>query len=132
AKTLPEFIAYAKANPGMMNVAVPGNGSGPHVAGELFKMMAGINIVSVPYRDPAPALTDLISGQVQVMFVAVPAAIGYIRAGELRALAVSPELGPDELPGMPGDAGIVHGDEASGCVWNRAPQRSPHTNVAKL
>src|SRR6516162_6191888 len=78
AKTLPEFIAYAKANPGKVNIAVPGNGSGPHVAGELFKMMAEINIVDVPYRGPAPAFTDLISGQVQVMFVALPAAIGYI------------------------------------------------------
>src|SRR5262249_26329596 len=79
AKTLPEFIDYAKANPGKVNIAVPGNGSGPHVAGELFKMMAEINIVNVPYRGPAPAFTDLISGQVQVMFVALPAAIGYIR-----------------------------------------------------
>src|SRR5262249_996963 len=84
AKTLPEFIDYAKANPGKVNIAVPGNGSGPHVAGELFKMMAEINIVNVPYRGPAPPFTDLISGQVQVMFVALAAAIGYIRAGELR------------------------------------------------
>ena len=89
AKTVAEFIAYAKANPGKVNIAVPGNGSGPHVAGELFKMMTEINIVNVPYRGPAPAFTDLISGQVQVMFVALPAAIGYIKAGELRALAVT-------------------------------------------
>jgi tripartite-type tricarboxylate transporter receptor subunit TctC len=87
ARTLREFIAYAKANPGKMNIASPGNGSGPHVAGELLKMMTGINIVHVPYRGPAPAFTDLISGQVQVTFGALPAAIGYIRAGELRALA---------------------------------------------
>jgi len=89
AKTLPEFIDYARANPGKVNIAVPGNGSGPHVAGELFKMMAEINLVNVPYRGPGPAFTDLISGQVQVMFVALPAAIGYIRVGELRALAVT-------------------------------------------
>jgi tripartite-type tricarboxylate transporter receptor subunit TctC len=89
AKTLPEFIAYAKANPGKMNMASPGNGSGPHVAGGLFKMMTGVNIVHVPYRGAAPAFTDLLGGQVQVMFAAVPVAIGYIRGGELRALAVA-------------------------------------------
>src|SRR5215469_15599675 len=86
AKTLPEFIAYAKANPGKMNIASPGKGSGPHVAGELFKMVAGIDLVTVPYRGAAPALTDLISGRVQVSFVALPVAIGHIGAGELRPL----------------------------------------------
>src|SRR5262245_20759761 len=132
AKTLPEFIAYAKANPGMMNVAVPGNGSGPHVAGELFKMMAGINIVSVPYRGPAPALTDLISGQVQVMFVALPAAIGYIRAGELRALAVTSASRSSELPDLPAVAEFVQGYEASGWIGIGAPRGTPAAIIDKL
>jgi tripartite-type tricarboxylate transporter receptor subunit TctC len=101
AKTLPEFIAYAKANPGRMNMASPGNGSGPHVAGELFKMMTGVNIVHVPYRGPAPAFTDLLAGQVQVMFAAVPVAIGYMRSGELRALAVASATRWSELPSLP-------------------------------
>src|SRR5262249_60348826 len=125
AKTLPEFIAYAKANPGMMNVAVPGNGSGPHVAGELFKMMAGINIVSVPYRGPAPALTDLISGQVQVMFGALPAAIGYIRAGELRALAVTSASRPSGVLGLLAGFGVVPGCRGEGWGWRGGGQRSP-------
>jgi len=132
AKTLPEFIAYAKANPGIMNIAAPGNGSGPHVAGELFKMMAGINIVSVPYRGPAPALTDLISGQVQVMFAALPAAIGYIRAGELRALAVTSASRSSELPDLPAVAEFVQGYEASGWIGIGAPRGTPAAIIDKL
>ena len=89
AKTVPEFIAYAKANPGKINMASPGSGTAPHVAGELFKMMTGIDMVHVPYRGAAPALTDLIGGQVQVMFGPLPASIGDIKAGKLRALAVT-------------------------------------------
>jgi tripartite-type tricarboxylate transporter receptor subunit TctC len=89
AKTVPEFIAYAKANPGKLNMASPGNGTTPQVAGELFKLMAGVNLVHVPYRGAAPALTDLLGGQVQVMFGTMPSSIHYIRDRKLRALAVT-------------------------------------------
>ncbi len=85
AKTVPEFIAYAKANPGKLNMASAGNGSSPHVAGELFKMMTGVDMVHVPYRGGGAALTDLIGGQVHVMFGNMPASIEHIRAGKLRA-----------------------------------------------
>jgi len=87
AKTVPEFISYAKANPGKLNMASPGNGSGPHLAGELFKLMAGIDMVHVPYRASPPALTDLIGGQVQVMFSPLSSSIEYVKSGKLRALA---------------------------------------------
>jgi tripartite-type tricarboxylate transporter receptor subunit TctC len=123
AKTLPEFIAYAKANPGRMNMASPGNGSGPHVAGELFKMMTGVNIVHVPYRGAAPAFTDLLVGQVQVMFAAVPAAIGYMRSGELRALAVASATRWSELPNLPAVAEFVPDYEASGWIGIGATAR---------
>jgi len=132
AKTLPEFIDYAKANPGKVNIAVPGNGSGPHVAGELFKMMTEINIVNVPYRGPAPAFTDLISGQVQVMFVALPAAIGYIKAGELRALAVTGASRSSELPDVPAVAEFVQAYEASGWIGIGAPKSTPAEIIDKL
>jgi tripartite-type tricarboxylate transporter receptor subunit TctC len=89
AKTIPEYIVYAKANPGKINVASPGNGTSEHIAGELFKMMAGVNTVHVPYRGGAPALTDLLGGQIQVLIITLPAAIEYIKAGTLRALAVT-------------------------------------------
>ena len=89
AKTVPEFIAYAKANPGKINMASAGIGTVPHVAGELFKMMTGVNMVHVPYRGEAPAITDLLGGQVQVMFSRRSLSIEYIRAGKLRALAVT-------------------------------------------
>src|SRR5262244_1820029 len=89
AKTVPEFIAYARANPGKINMASGGSGTPAHVSGELFKMMAGVNIVHVPYRGEALALPDLISGQVQLLFGVMPASLGYIRAGKLRALAVT-------------------------------------------
>jgi tripartite-type tricarboxylate transporter receptor subunit TctC len=132
AKTLPEFIAYAKANPGKMNIASPGKGSGPHVAGELFKMMAGINIVTVPYRGAAPAFTDLISGQVQVMFVALPAAMGHIRADDLRALAVTSASRWSELPDVPAVAEYVQGYEASGWIGIGAPRGTPAAIIDKL
>ena len=132
AKTLPEFIAYARTNPGKVNIAVPGNGSGPHVAGELFKMMTEINIVNVPYRGPAPAFTDLISGQVQVMFVALPAAIGYIRAGELRALAVTGASRSSELPDVAAVAEFVQAYEASGWIGIGAPKGTPAEIIDKL
>ena len=84
-KTVPEFITYAKANPGKLNFASPGNGTTAHVAGELFKMMAGVNMIHVPYRGGAPAVADLIAGQVQVSFDTMPTSIEHIRAGKLRA-----------------------------------------------
>ena len=101
AKTVPEFIAYAKANPGKLNMASAGNGTATHVAGELFKMMAGVDMVHVPYRGAAPALTDLLGGQVQVMFGAMTASIGYIRAGKLRALAVTTATRSERAAGHP-------------------------------
>ena len=100
AKTVPEFIAYARANPGKLSMASPGSGTAPHIAGELFKMMAGIDMVHVPYRGGAPALTDLISGQVQVYFGALPVSIEHIRAGKLRALGGDRS---DTLGGAAGD-----------------------------
>jgi tripartite-type tricarboxylate transporter receptor subunit TctC len=100
-KTVPEFVAYAKANPGKINMGSAGNGSSNHVSGELFKMMSGVNMVHVPYRGGAPALTDLISGQVQVMFVSVAQSIEYVRAGKLRALAVTSTTRLEALPGIP-------------------------------
>ena len=102
AKTVPQFIAYAKANPGKISMASPGSGTAPHIAGELFKMMAGIDMVHVPYRSGAPALTDLISGQVQVYFGALPVSIEHIRAGKLRPLAVTSS---DPLGGVAGNPG---------------------------
>jgi tripartite-type tricarboxylate transporter receptor subunit TctC len=132
ARTLPEFIAYAKANPGKMNIASPGNGSGPHVAGELLKMMTGINIVHVPYRGPGPAFTDLMSGEVQVMFGALPVAIGYIRAGELRALAITSATRSSELPDLPAVAEFVPGYEASGWIGIGAPRGTPAAVIDKL
>ena len=101
AKTVPEFIAYAKANPGKINMASAGNGTAPHVAGELFKMMAGVDMVHVPYRGAAPALTDLIGGQVQVMFAMHGPSIEHIRAGKLRALAVTTATRSEALPDVP-------------------------------
>ena len=132
AKTIPEFIAYAKANPGRMNMASPGNGSGPHVAGELFKMMTGVNIVHVPYRGAAPAFTDLLAGQVQVMFAAVPAAIGYMRSGELRALAVASATRWSELPNLPAVAEFIPDYEASGWIGIGAPGGTSAAIIDKL
>ena len=132
AKTLPEFIAYAKDNPGRMNMASPGNGSGPHVAGELFKMMTGVNIVHVPYRGAAPAFTDLLAGQVQVMFAAVPAAIGYMRSGELRALAVASATRWSKLPNLPAVAEFIPDYEASGWIGIGAPRGTSAAIIDKL
>src|SRR5215813_10271639 len=101
AKTIPEVIAYAKANPRKLNMASPGVGTTPHVAGELFKMMAGVDMVHVPYRGGGPALTDLFAGQVQVMFPATVSSIEYIRAGRLRALAVTTAMRSEALPDLP-------------------------------
>ena len=122
AKTVPEFIAYAKANPGKINMASAGNGSVAHVSGELFKMMAGVNMVHVPYRGAAPALTDLLGGQVQVMFDTMPASIEHIRAGKLRALAVTTATRSEALPDIPTVGEFVPGYEASGLVRHRRAQ----------
>jgi len=100
AKTVPEFIAYAKANSGKISMASAGIGSGPHMAGELFKMMAGVNMVHVPYRGSGPALIDLIGGQVQIYFDGLPTSMEHIKAGKLRALAVTTAARADVLPDM--------------------------------
>ena len=116
AKSLPEFIAYAKANPRKLNMASAGTGTGPHIAGELFKMMAAVDMVHVPYRGGGPALNDLLGGQVQVYFPTTVASIGYIRSGRLRALAVTAATRSDALPDIPTVGELVPGYEAS--AWN--------------
>ena len=132
AKTVPEFIAYAKANPGRINMASGGIGSPTHVAGELFKMMAGIDMMHVPYRSEAPALTDLIAGQVQVMFGVMPASLGYVRAGKLRALAVTTAKRQEALPDVPAIAEFLPGYEASGWYGIVVPKATPTEIVEKL
>ena len=132
AKTVPEFIAYAKANPGKINMASAGNGSTPHVSGELFKMMTGVNMVHVPYRGAAPALTDLISGQVQVMFENPLSSIEFIRAGKLRPLAVTTATRSEVLPDLPTVSDFVPGYEASGWFGIGAPKDTPAEIVGKL
>jgi tripartite-type tricarboxylate transporter receptor subunit TctC len=132
AKTVPEFIAYAKANPGKINMASVGIGSGPHIAGELFKMTAGVNMVHVPYRGGGPALTDLLGGQVQVMFPGTIASIEYIRAGRLRALAVTTATRSEALPGIPTMGEFVPGYEASQWFGIGAPKNTPTDIVDKL
>jgi len=132
AKTVPEFIAYAKANPGRISMASAGNGTSPHVAGELFKMMAGVNLIHVPYRGSAPALTDLLGGQVQVTFDPVPASIEYIRAGRLRPLAVTTKSRSEALPDVPTVADFLPGYEASNWWGVCAPKNTPAEIVDKL
>jgi len=123
-KTVPEFIAYAKANPGRLNFASAGNGTSQHVSGELFKTMTGVNMVHVPYRGNAPALTDLVGGQVQVMFDNIPTSIEHIRAGKLRPLAVTTTARSDVLPDLPTVADFVPGYEASGWFGIGAPRNT--------
>jgi tripartite-type tricarboxylate transporter receptor subunit TctC len=132
AKTLPEFIAYAKANPATINMGSAGSGASDHMAGELFKMMTGINLVHVPYRGAAPALADLIGGQVQVMFGSLPPSIEYIRSGKLRGLAVTTSTRSDALPELPTVSDFVPGYEASGWYGVCAPSRTPVEIVDKL
>jgi tripartite-type tricarboxylate transporter receptor subunit TctC len=132
AKTVPEFIAYAKANPRNLNMASPGNGSPNHVSGELFKMMTGVDMVHVPYRSGGPALTDLLGGQMQVMFPAIVSSIEYIRADRLRALAVTAATRSDELPDIPTVAEFVPGYEASNWFGVGAPKTTPAETVEKL
>jgi tripartite-type tricarboxylate transporter receptor subunit TctC len=132
AKTVPEFIAYAKANPGKLNMASAGNGSTTHVSGELFKMMTGVNMVHVPYRGAAPALTDLISGQVQVTFENPLASIEFIRAGKLRALAVTTATRSEVLPDLPTVGDFVPGYDASAWYGIGAPKGTPGEIINKL
>jgi tripartite-type tricarboxylate transporter receptor subunit TctC len=131
AKTVPEFIAYAKTNPGKLNMASGGNGSAGHVSGELFKMMTGVNMVHVPYRGAAPALTELLGGQVQVTF-SDTSSIEYIRADKLRALAVTTATRLEVLPDTPTVGEFVPGFEASNFLGIGAPKNTPAEIVVKL
>jgi tripartite-type tricarboxylate transporter receptor subunit TctC len=132
AKSVPEFIAYAKANPGKVKIASAGIGTGTHMASELFQMMAGVKMVHVPYRGGAPAFTDLLGAQVQVYFPVVPAAIEYIRAGKLRALAVTSATRLESLPDIPTVAEFLPGYEASNWYGVGAPKNTPGEIVEKL
>jgi tripartite-type tricarboxylate transporter receptor subunit TctC len=132
ANSLDDFVAYAKANPGKVNLASAGNGTPHHLAGELFKMMTGIDMVHVPYRGEAPALTDLIGGQVQVMFTPMGSALGYIQSGELRALAVTSPTRMNVLPNVPTVEESVPGYEASGWFGVCAPKNTPAGIVERL
>jgi tripartite-type tricarboxylate transporter receptor subunit TctC len=132
AKTVAEFIAYAKANPGKISYASGGVGSPPHAAGELFKMMAGVNMTHVPYRGTNLAIPDMISGQVQVIFAFIPDAIEYIRAGNLRALAVTTATRLDSLPELPTVGDALPGFEATSLQGLCAPKNTPGTIVEKL
>jgi tripartite-type tricarboxylate transporter receptor subunit TctC len=132
AKTVPEFLAYAKANPGKISMATGGVGSSSHVFGELFKMMAGINLVAVPYRGGGPALVDMLSEQVDVIFVPTPASIEYVRAGRLRALGVTSTTRVEILPDLPPVAEFVPGYEASSWLGICAPRNTPVEIIDKL
>jgi tripartite-type tricarboxylate transporter receptor subunit TctC len=131
-RTVPELIAYAKANPGKINMASAGNGSPPHAAGELFKMMAGVDIVHVPYRGGGPALVDLLGGQVQIFFGVLASAIEYIKAGKLRALAVTTATPVEALPDVPMLNTYLPGYEASDWYGICAPKGTPAEIVNKL
>jgi tripartite-type tricarboxylate transporter receptor subunit TctC len=131
-KNVPEFIAYAKANPGKLNFASGGNGSSQHLSGELFKMMTGVNMLHVPYRGAGPALTDLLGGQVQVMFDNVSSSIEYIRAGGLRPLAVTTATRSEALPDLPTVGDFVPGYEASAVNGIGAPRATPTEIIDKL
>ena len=132
AKTVPEFIAYAKTSPGKINYASAGTGTSTHLTGELFKMMAGVDMVHVPYRGGGPAFNDLLAGQVQVTFFTTVSSIGYIRAGRLRALAVTAATRSEALPGIPTVGEFVPGYEASNWFGVGAPKATPAEIVEKL
>jgi tripartite-type tricarboxylate transporter receptor subunit TctC len=132
ANTVAEFISYARANPEKLNMASAGNGSSPHMAGELFKTMAGVNLVHVPYRGQGPALTDLLGGQVQVLFATTPGTTEYIRTGKLRALAVTSAARAEVLPELPTVGDFVRGYEASQWYGIGAPLNTPAEIVDRL
>jgi tripartite-type tricarboxylate transporter receptor subunit TctC len=132
AHTIPEFIAYARANPGKINAASPGTGTTQHLSGELLRIMTGINIVHVPYRGGAPALTDLLGGQVQLYFGAIASSIEYIRAGKLRALAVTSTMRSETLPDVPSISEFLPGFEAKSWFGIGAPKSTPAEIIDKL
>jgi tripartite-type tricarboxylate transporter receptor subunit TctC len=132
ARTVPEFISHAKANPGQLSMGSPGTGTSPHMAGELLKFMAGIDLVHVPYRGSPPALTDLLGGRLQVMFSPLPPSIEYIRTGKLRALAVTTATRSDALPDVPSVGDFVPGYEASAFYGIGAPTNTPAQIVNRL
>src|SRR5262245_9612055 len=132
ARTVPEFIAHAKANPGKLNMASAGNGTTPHLAGELFKMMTGVDMVHVPYRGSGPALTDLLGGQVQVYFGPMPPSIEHIRSGKLRALGVTSARRSQALPDIPSVSDFVPGYEASQWYGIGVPKNTRADNIDKL
>jgi tripartite-type tricarboxylate transporter receptor subunit TctC len=132
AKTVPEFIAYAKANPGKINMASSGIGGSQHVCGELFKFMTGVDMVHVPYRGSTPALTDLLGGQVQVMFDTTPSSLPHIRSGGLRALAVTTAMRSEMLPETPAMGEFVPGYEASAWLGFGAPKDTPAAVVDRI
>jgi tripartite-type tricarboxylate transporter receptor subunit TctC len=132
AETVPEFIAYAKANPGKINMASSGQGSSPHLYGELFKVMAGVDLVTVQYRGSGPALPELLAGQCQVMFDSVVSSIEHIRAGKLRALAVTSATRANILPELPTVGEFVPGYEGSGWQGIGAPKATPPQVIEKL
>jgi tripartite-type tricarboxylate transporter receptor subunit TctC len=132
AKTVPEFIAYAKANPGKVNMASSGTGGGGHLAGELFKMMAGVDLVHVPYRGNGPALAALLGGQVEVLFPTLASSIAYIRAGTLRGLAVTGAMRSDALPDLPTVGEFVPGYEVTAWYGVGAPKGTPAEVIDKL
>jgi tripartite-type tricarboxylate transporter receptor subunit TctC len=130
--SIPELIAYAKANPGKLNMASSGNGSTIHMSGELFKMLTGINVVHVPYRGGAPALTDLIAGQVQVMFDNIPTCAEHVKSGKLRGLAVTSTTRSEVLPDLPVVADFLPGYEASAWYGIGAPKGTPPEIIERL
>jgi tripartite-type tricarboxylate transporter receptor subunit TctC len=132
ASTVPEFIAHAKANPGKINTASAGIGSGNHIAGELFRMITGVELIHVPYRGAGPALVDLLGGQVQVMFATLSSSIEYVRAGKVRALAVTTATRAPVLPDLPTVGDFLSGYEASFWTGVVAPKNTPAEIVGKL
>jgi tripartite-type tricarboxylate transporter receptor subunit TctC len=132
AKTVGEFVAYAKANPGKLNMASPGYGTGPHMAGELFKIMAGVDMQHVPYRGSPPALTDLMAGQVQLMFSPMSSSTEYVKAGKLRALGVTTATRSEILPDIPAIGEFVPGYQASGWFGVCAPGKTPVEIIDRL
>jgi tripartite-type tricarboxylate transporter receptor subunit TctC len=132
AKTVAEFIAYAKANPGKINWATSGNGTSVHLSGELFKLMTGVELTHIPYKGSAPALTDLLAGTVQVIFDNMPPSLPHIRAGKLRALAVTTATRSEALPEVPTVAETLPGYEASAFFGMAVPKGTPPEIVDKL